>query len=46
MLPFLYTFGQDFFDERTKAIAMAGEYMIKFFFAIDIILGFRKAFIV
>lgn len=46
MLPFLYTYGQEYFSDRTKAIAMAVEYIIKFFFMIDVVLGFLKAFIV
>ena len=46
MLPFMYTFGQEIFSPRAKSFAMAGEYIIKFFFTIDVVLGFRKAFIV
>ena len=46
MLPFLYTYGQQFFSPRAMTLAMAAQYLINFIFVIDVFLGFRKAFIV
>ena len=45
MVPFKYTFGGNFFDERTALILDVIDYSIKFVFAIDVILGFRKAYL-
>ena len=46
MVPFKYTFGaKNFFDERTALILDIIDYTIKFVFGIDVILGFRKAYL-
>ena len=45
MVPFKNTFGSNIFDDDTMRILDIIDTSIKFIFAIDVILGFRKAFV-
>lgn len=46
MVPFKNTFGQDIFTDQVKNILSIFDFTTKFFFAIDVLLGFRKAYVV
>ena len=45
MVPFKNTFGSSIFDDDTKRVLDIIDNSIKFIFAIDVILGFRKAYV-
>lgn len=45
MVPFKNTFGSNIFDDDTKRVLDIIDSSIKFVFAIDVILGFRKAYV-
>lgn len=45
MVPFKNSFGMDFFSSKTKVVMYYVEFLISIVFAIDVILGFRRAFL-
>ena len=45
MVPFKNTFGSNIFSTRTNDILIYTDIVIKLIFAIDVFLGFRKAYI-
>jgi hypothetical protein len=44
MVPFKASFGDKYFDDNTKLVLQSIDYTIKFFFVIDVIIQFRKAY--